>query len=406
MKLPKTYTQIASAVFIAVTSNAVLAESWITSPSLLIRTGFDDNIRLQQGVDDAAQETLLSGGIELARHTELSNTRLYGKAGYVAYTSADDSTLDDTQEYIAGLSSAYKPGERSSLGIDVEYKLDTLGSSYQFDNPDLTTDSDQGLVSSQIDRKRLSVSPKWELQVSELTKIGLAFDYEDVTFDDNELNRLTDYEYQTIRPNVVYRTGERSRISSELLFSTYETESNDQVDSVHLILGYTLQVNETSEFRISGGAHQTTIKRRAVVDDEDENGFLINAYYEKRTELSSFNARVERSLSPSGNGELLETDSISGNFSRRLSEKMNFNMYASYFTTSDVANSNDSDRKYAFAMPELSYSFLKDWSAAVSYRFRWNEDEGRLDEFNNQLGSVDSNGVFLSLQYSPDRTVR
>ncbi len=134
----------------------------------------------------------------------------------------------------------------------------------------------------------------------------------------------------------------------------------------------------------------------------DDSGVLFDLNYDKQTERTYSSLRLERLLAPSGEGELLETDQLSASMSTKFSERVHFNVYASYFITEDAFNNGltqQRERKYAIVMPGVNYEVLQHWRVGLQYRFRWSDDDSRPSD-------VKSNGVFLTLNYQPDKSAR
>lgn len=379
----------------------VSAEAWQVDPSFDLRAGYDDNIRLRDGDDDAAVETRVGGNLELARLSEVSETRAYVRAAYIGYTSADDNSLDNTESYVLGFNSRYKPAELQGLELTIEYVGDTVGGSGEESEDTSSVDVDTGVVSTQVDRSTLRVQPKWQMELSELSTVGVNYSYEDVEFDtDPGASFLQDYDFHRLGGYYSYKWTETSVLKPQIEYAQYESERGEEVDSIQLRLGYEKKLTETSRFWASVGGHTTELER--VTGSTDDSGVLFDLNYDKQTERTYSSLRLERLLAPSGEGELLETDQLSASMSTKFRERIHFNVYASYFITEDAfddAFSQQRERKYAIVMPGVNYEVLQHWRVGLQYRFRWSDDDTRPSD-------VKSNGVFLTLNYQPDKSAR
>lgn len=376
------------------------AEAWQVDPSFNIRTGYDDNIRLRDGDDDSAIETRIGGNLELARLSEVSETRAYVRAAYIGYTSADDDSLDNTESYTVGFNSRYKPAELQGLELAIEYVGDTVGGSGVEPEDPASVNIDTGLVSTQVDRSTLRVQPRWQMELSELSSIGLNYSYEDVEFDtDPGASFLQDYDFHRLGGYYSYKWSETSAVKPQLEYAQYESETGEEVDSIQLRIGYEKRLTETSRFSASVGGHTTEITQG--MDSADDSGVLYDLNYDKQTERTYSSLRLERLLAPSGEGELLETDQLSASISTRLRERVLVAVYASYFITQDAFSDAFTlpERKYAIVMPSVSYEVLQHWQLGLQYRFRWSDDDARPSD-------VKSNGMFLTLSYQPDKSAR
>lgn len=391
----------AAAMTIALTSaQLVNAEAWQVDPSFNIRTGYDDNIRLRDGDDDSAIETRVGGNLELARLSEVSETRAYVRAAYIGYTSADDDSLDNTESYTVGFNSRYKPAELQGLELTIEYVGDTVGGSGVEPEDPGSVNVDTGVVSTQVDRSTLRVQPRWQMELSELSSVGINYSYEDIEFDtDPGTSFLQDYDFHRLGGYYTYKWSETSALKPQLEYAQYESERGEEVDSIQLRLGYEKRLSETSRFSASVGGHTTELTQ--VTGSTDDSGVLFDLNYDKQTERTYSSLRLERLLAPSGEGELLETDQLSASMSTKLRERVQVNIYASYFITQDAFNDAFAvpERKYAIVMPGVSYEVLQHWQLGLQYRFRWSDDDARPSD-------VKSNGMFLTLSYQPDKSAR
>lgn len=381
-------------------SQYAMSDAWQIDPSFNLRTGYDDNIRLRDGVDDAAIETRVGGNLELARLSEVSETRAYVRAAYIGYTSADDDSLDNTESYVVGFNSRYKPAELQGLELTIEYIGDTVGGSGEEPEDPSSVNINTALVSTQIDRSTLRVQPRWEMELSELSSVGVDYSYEDIEFDTDAVTSfLQDYDFHRLGGYYSYKWSETTSLKPQLEYAQYESERGEEVDSIQLRLGYEKKLTETSRFWASVGGHSTELT--TVGGSTDDSGVLFDLNYDKQTERTYSSLRLERLLAPSGEGELLETDQLSASISTRFRERVHFNIYASYFITQDAFNDAFAlpERKYAIVMPGVSYEVLQYWRLGLQYRYRWSDDDSRPSD-------VKSNGVFVTFTYQPDKSAR
>ncbi len=385
---------------VVLSSQFASAEAWQIDPSFDLRTGYDDNIRLRDGDDDAAVETRIGGNLELARLSEVSEMRAYVRAAYIGYTSADDDSLDNTESYVIGFKSGYKPAELQGLELTIEYVGDTVGGSGEESEDTSSFDINTGLVSTQIDRSTLRVQPRWQMELSELSSLGLNYSYEDVEFDtDAGTSFLQDYDFHRVGGFYSFKLSETSALKPQIEYAQYESERGEEVDSVQLRLGYEKRLSETSRLWANIGGHDTEFTQ--PTGTADDSGVLFDLNYDKQTERTYSSVRVERLLAPSGEGELLETDQFSASLSTKFRERVHFNVYASYFITQDAFSDTSAlpERKYAIVMPGVSYEVFQYWRLGLQYRFRWSDDDSRPKD-------VKSNGMFLTLNYQPDKSAR
>jgi len=141
------------------------ADEFQLVPTVAVREEYNDNIFFSS--DDVEDDfiTTIAGALELIERTERLDLNLFG--GVAPFFYADFSDLDDTDQNLNGKIS-YQFTPRYSASIDGGYFVDN--------RPDRDVIA-TGLVTSVDERRRTRFGFETAYQVSDISSIGLRYDY-------------------------------------------------------------------------------------------------------------------------------------------------------------------------------------------------------------------------------------
>ncbi|MEE9493706.1 MAG: hypothetical protein V3W04_10065, partial [Gammaproteobacteria bacterium] len=208
------------------------AAEWRIDPSVRLRTGYNDNITLTTGNNEAASsEITLKPSVKFSRNT--ADSSLSGTAGLNLRRFPDESGLDDDNANLR--LSATKSLEHHDFGLDVDFIKDTT----------LDTELDEtGLVFGRTDRTRQSLRPNWSWRFSERTNLSLSYTYNDIDYDDNN-NGYVDYLSHSGQLSLNRSLNERA-IGSLIVSQTLTDSDNDVLSRVtNLQAGVRYQFSES-----------------------------------------------------------------------------------------------------------------------------------------------------------------
>lgn len=125
-------------------------------------------------------------------------------------------------------------------------------------------------------------------------------------------------------------------------------------------------------------------------------GGLFRVEGTRQLERGRITGKVERSLSPSGSGNIVESDVFALRVTKPISERTALMLQSQYVSngSSDGAQGGNNGRDYFRIEPGLRYSLSETWSIDLSYTYRWEDRE-------QEVSSADSNAVYLSVNYTP-----
>lgn len=391
-----------------------LAEAWILTPSLGLEASYDDNYLLSTTEPAKVGTGRVIGALELSRRTEALDVSGLVQADATNYFGEDDKTLgssklDNKSNQLLALEAA-RALERTQYGLETSFRRDSLhrtasivddssDSSIVGDSEDVTIepndDIDDNLAPAQVDirRNRLILTPKWESNLSELSKLQLTYRYNNVSFEeDSEGVSVFDFSDHTVTADFRTSLTEKDRLVVRPRALLYESDSGNEYETYELQTGVSREFSETTAGQFTLGARHTSFNTTNM--EGNNTGFVAQIRGTKRTGLTTFSGLVERTVSPSGSGDQVRTDQIVLNLSRLLSERLRFTLRSRIYENEAIQDTaSRSNRRYLAVEPRLSYTLSSDWTLEGAYRYR------RQKRF-FETGSSDSNAIIITLIYS------
>jgi len=385
-------------------SGASFGQAWVIEPSVQLQGQYDDNIRLATESPGTVFGTELSGEVGLSRLTEVAELRGFLRLEFVTYTGNDDNLRDEDNQFI-GFSSLRRTelGQWSLDGFVVRDR--TLGDVEVFLSPegviidpdtviiDPDDDIDVGLVEVNVRRNRLTLNPAWQYSLTERTDIQLGYRFNTVFYEDEQEADLTDFTRHQVTGSVFHHLTPVDRVRADIEAIRYRAPDEDrEFDTYLLRAGIDRRFSETLRAGFSLGFRHTSFE--TPQEDGDESGYVVRVDGTQRTQFGQFNARLERNLSPSGSGEVVQSDQFDFRMTREISPRLGFSMRARFFQNKSLREGDSrNDRRYFLIEPELRWNWTRWLSIGASYRYRWQERDQDPD-------SVESNAVFVSLIYA------
>jgi hypothetical protein len=375
------------------------AEAWVVTPRLMLKTGHEDNIRFSPVNEDSGFETVADLSASIRRVTEISEIKAELKANFIDYDKTKN--LDKEENQFARFSASYNLNELSKIGTNVGFDRQITSTTQRFEGDDIEDgepiDTDTALTRQQIRRETLRVQPFWEASIGERTWMRVQYTYRDVSYGSGANDptvSLNDYTQKRLTTMFGYSSTETRTYTLALEAGNYDVDGSDQESDDYAVrVGMRHNYSETAYVGGNIGASYVEFENNDVNND---TGMVFEVYAGKRTELTSYRVSIGRSLQPSGNSDMLESDTINLRAVHQLSPRLDVSLRASYFSNSTIAAGKDSlkrsDRDYYRVEPSINWNMTPEWKIGFSYRYR---EEDR----DNYQNTVDSNGVFLTLTY-------
>jgi hypothetical protein len=382
----------------------VFAARYQIQPTIGIEQGFTDNYRLTAENEQKVATTRPSLDVTLRRLTENQDLEALLRLDYVYYKEDSGGPDDDLQNESNQLARAryeYR-GERAGLGIDGFYRRDTVLRTVRavFEADDVSLDPadddvDDAIVRRNIRRQRYYAEPEVGYSLTERLGVGLRYRYNRVLYGEPDSVPITlrDYKSQTVETSFPYSLTERHQLIPRILYNDYETDDGDsEFKTVAGLLDWEFDYSETASVSLFGGGYYTDYETPA--EDGDNSGYIAGITGTQRTGRTIYTARLQRRLYPSGSGDIVETDELVFNISRRMTERLRFTLRSRAYENESTRRDNpDINRRFLTLRPALRYRLTQWWSVDLSYRY----DRTKRD---TDVDSADSNTLFITLFYT------
>lgn len=399
----------------SVNSENVVAAELVAEPSLDTSITHNDNIQLTTADHDDVFGIIVSPKIILGYRTETSQINL--NTGFDFSHFKDNETLNsDDQSY--QLDTQYQT-ERSLWRLDAGFIRDSTRTSEQ---------ETTGLVQTANRREKLELSPTMSYALTERLSTQLSYSFQDVKYDVSGTQFL-DYQNRVLSNTFSYAINERDQIDVTLYGSEYEV--SDYISGVNDFgfkketltqsrltetsgaqVGITHKFTETMQGTVMYGEHKTKETATAKLHTEyfifnleptDEEaipqvtrgtGKTYSASLEKQFELSTLKAELKHQLSPSGIGVLYQTDSLSLNMHKKMTDLLSFSLSMKGIRSKATGTADSSrDRKYYNLQPSLRWNLSRKWRLNASYTYV-------QQKYDNASEAAKSNKFMLTIGYS------
>ena len=348
---------------------------------------YSDNLLLSRDREIESFGSITAPELRLERTSPTSAIALDGRFEFAEYF---DHSEFNSQDQFLDLTADQALSERSALHFSANFTRDT------------TLKSEQDVTGKFLDNSFRFISwyaaPGWTYLLSPVDQIGVRASYREVTYDTNE---KTDYQY--FGPSIDYsrQLDELSRVTATLSAFRFipDEPGNDYTDTVSTLLGYAYDPSE--RFSISGGAGVAySMEHADPGNDSSDVGYRLkfNMNY-LVSDQTSARVSLSHDTEPSGDGDQVVRNRISASIDHKVTPLTTLGLAVDYSDNVDFlgfegdSTSDEETSRYTSVRPSIAWDITEDWQLKAEYRYRYRlfEDDG---------GSVDSNSVFLTLQYT------
>lgn len=384
----------------------IQAAQWSAEPTISLRTGYNDNIRLTTVDHDSVWETDLTPAVKFGVATE--NQGLFGKASasirrFSGGSGRESSSILDREDYYLK-TDAYHKTPRNEFKANLYYTRDST--------LDSELDETGNVIEDRATRERISLGPAWETRLTETTWLQLGYQYTDVTYsDDFGIDDKVDYKYDVFSASLSRQLTPRVQGVVSASYSSYQPEpatgTGLDSDTVALQAGIRRDFSETLSGSLFAGARKTTSDTLIELapgvfakDENDNNGSVFSAELSKRLETGNITASLSRSTNPSSNGTLLDTTRVILTGEHKFTETLQSSLRVSYSENETIVNrlgvEPDQDNETFFRIrPKLSWHWRREWTLAGEYEYAENE--------NVDSRTATRNAFYLTLTYRPPK---
>jgi len=393
---PSTFNIGPGLFFLAIFPGLVLiqnsfASEWSATADINFRNQYDSNRSLTTADHESTSSSSLIPTVNFLRQTDVSTNNIIAR---VQASRFSDDTIQDANTQRLDYRFKYK-GLRSTFKINGKYTQDTTLSALNdfelgFDNVDDVGGNDKDVTGTnkiEVKRRLLTIDPQWAYSLSESYKMGMSYSYRTRFYSQNTAN-LTEFEENSVGLNLQKKLDERDSISYGVARSYFNPEDNtENTENSTISFGYLRRMSALSEISLIIGA------RRTDTPTESTDGSVYRFRYKSKSEVSKLFIEIERELSGSGIGSLVEDNLLDIKYVLRLSPLNSFKLRVRAIDRRSLDDTN-STSKFEFSIePKFKFILSENFITEISYRYR-QEDFDSINE------TADSNAVFLGIIYS------
>jgi hypothetical protein len=308
------------------------AADWSVQSSAQLLAQLETNPRLLSEGSTDAQAGVAELSLNLLRRTELLDLAINAHGSIRRYTQ--DVSLDrDDQQITLQLQ---RRGERFTLAAVAAGARDTTLTS------ELGT---TGFVQENQRHSSLSgsLSPRWQL--TERSTGGASIAWQQSRYEQTQLSPLVNYQYGSVGLNTAHHFSEKGSVSVLADAGRLTSDSYGfNTDNIGLSAQVDYSWSEQWSGAISGGAS------RVKTDGRNRNGSVYSATLSHQGERMSVDARIARTVAPTGRGLLSRRDEAGINLHAALLE--NLEGAASF----SLMHSRDFVPQFGFSLNNVRYT--------------------------------------------------
>jgi hypothetical protein len=404
------------------------AAEWSAEPSVSLRTGYNDNIRLTAADHDAVWETVLSPAVRFGvarEHQGIFGTARTAIRRYAGGSGRESSDALNREDYFLE-TDAYHRTLLNVFRMNLDYK--------ETSTFDAELDEFGNVVNQETTREESSVNPSWDRVLNERTRLHAAYRFTSVDFpDDPGITDLVPYDYDLFNASLVRQFSPRTRGTLSTSYSRYRPDARASTDSDTLSLqaGISRNFSETLSVSFLAGQRKTTSDTQVLTGycvgaepgasfpdcssdgngfavptgfatDETENtGSVYSASLTKALETGFLSATVTRASNPTSNGQILDTTRLIFAAQNNLSETLRASLTAEYNTRETIVNrlgrpGVQKDRNLLRIRPGLAWNWRREWRIEGRYEYAENDNQG-------SSAKAQRHALYLTLTFRPTR---
>lgn len=384
------------------------AAEWSATPSVHSQFFYDDNYQLHTVTKNSVNGWLLEPRVVLARQTETTNLRLNGGLQFWRYPG--NASLNTNNRDLT-LSGSYAR-ERSRWGLTAGVVRDTTVTN---------TTTDAGLVQTAYARHEDFLTPSWSWLPNERSRLDVSLNDTRVSYN-APLTQFSNYKYLQLNSTWTWNYSARTQLQLGVIGSQYKAPASSlRSNSWNLQAGVIEQFSERFSGSFNVGRVVTfTSQDGTALTAVDYNclqtqgfvracftfgpihhhsrasGLTIAAALTWKDQLDTYQLKLNRAVTPTGLGQLTESDTLQATVNRRLREHLSASLSLYGLRSRALKNAQTAttftNRTYVAVSPGVNWAPTRYWRFRASYQLR----RQKLD----QEPAAKANEIQLSVRYT------
>ena len=383
------------------------AAEWSAEPSVKVRREYNDNIRLTIHPHNSVNGSVITPSLDFGVSAPIWRISGGAEATQRRYSGEGDLDRDDN---LARLSSVYKT-ERQTWALDANRTRDSVLS-------DEATSSDTGVIQVQKKRESSSVKPVWTWMFSERTQMQLAYQLNNVSYENAQSAGLYDYSYRAATATFANQLSELNQVFVTAGYSAYHVPATGfDSNSRNFQAGITRTFSETTRGTLQAGRRKTEsltqggkpvytrfstmlgdfLVQTGVTQDarSQTTSSVFSGNLESKFENTRLNMSFNRALDPSGSGGQVEQDTFKFDLNRQLTARASVNATANVRKVrATEGNISSDERTYYDLGPSVYWQWTREWTVGANYRY------ARVKRVYEDRAAA-SRTTYLALTYRP-----
>jgi hypothetical protein len=395
------------------------AAEWSVRPEISLRSGFNDNIRLESTPHDSVWETILTPlaqfGVATPRQGISATTSAVIRR-FTGGSGTNSSSLLDREDFKVD-ANAYHGTELGRISLGLQLIDDST--------LDSALDTSGEVIQQRATRRLISLAPTWRYSFTEKTLLDVGYRHMNVEYSDEiSTNNLVGYDYDVLSASLNHTLDARQQVILSSGYSLYAPDDGFESRTLNLQAGYTRRLSETLSTSFLAGLRITNSDteiplgfctgavpgatfptctggqavQTGVIDSSDDTGSVFNINLVRTLDTGNISVNLSRTSTPSSNGGLLDTTQLAFSMDHKFTEKLRTTINLEFYTTETIANTSGSNFKTDDELirfrPQLTWRWQQDLGITGSYEYARSTD-------NNTTAT--RNAVYLTLGYQPSK---
>jgi hypothetical protein len=380
----------------AILAEPVFSAQYYVQPSATLSAENDSNLDLDPGGSQTVQGYLANAAALFGIATPRTESTIRARLEYRNYPK--DRPDDRLEEYLDFRSDYTTPLSHAAISGTVEHRDDFHAefSSAYFDefNPILPTNPTTGRAVIGETITTVLLQPSYTYKFSPLIGAGVSGVYQNVRYSPTFLDH-SNFNYYQGNAELSWKYTQRSELSFGGFGSRYDST---EISSTATGSGATVSLDTSWTPLLSTSAevlfqHTHVDQSSPPVLNTDVNtwGGSVGAVY--KAQISQYRLNIQRGVTPSGGGGVYVNDQAQFQYSRELTEKLDFTGAIIGIKSRQLpSNVNNLDRSYMQTGVDFKWMFRPTWFVQGGYQYSW-------EKYTQNPDGAGNNKIYVRLGY-------
>jgi len=325
-------------------------------PSIQLRGVYDDNLDFESKDEKDSFGANAIPNLTLDYQTELLKVSLIGQLDTIKYFTETDY---DRTNHLYGFDGEYRMAPRWVIQGNLQYRRDE------------TTDSQLDETGQAFRRKRVQTYDGGSglfYELSELSDIGLAFEYRKRDFSSDDSADFDRYTF--LLPYTKRFANQRDTLAFVPEYTIFDSDREDAKD-YSFAVEWERQISETLTSQLNVGGRYTDIDESNNNNNDDSLGYFGKAALSKTTETFLGEMGVTRELRANSDGQVIVVNRFYTRGDKKFLARLGIRFYgAVYLSDTESSETNGDKTRFLDLRPTLYYELTENHSLLLAYEYQ------------------------------------